>query len=122
MLAQQVLAALRAAVVAAPSQSQLARELKLSQGTINDYLNGRCQPDRMTLATFERLLPRLGLRVLPVGRCCSRCAPLDDAGLALALRIQALPDPQRGAILGRVEAYEELNPPLAPARHRRAGA
>jgi transcriptional regulator with XRE-family HTH domain len=121
MLAEQVLAALRAAVEAAPSQSQLGRDLHLSQATINAYLNGRRKSGNMTLATFERLLPRLGLRVVTVGRPCGRCAAIDDAGLDLATRITALSEVQRAALVGRLEAYEEQKPQSAP-RHRAAGA
>ena len=121
MLAEQVLAALKAAVDAAPSQSQLARDLRTSQATINAYLNGLREPGNMTLATFERLLPSLGLRVVTVGKPCGRCAAVEDADLALAARIAALPDLARGTLIGRLEACEEQKPPSTPRRHA-AGA
>lgn len=123
MLADQVLAALRAAVSASPSQSQLARDIKLSQGTINDYLNGRRSPGNMTLDTFERLMPRLGLCVAPVGRACSRCSSLSAAALDLAARIDALTESQRFTIVGRLEVYEEQqNPPRPASARQKAGA
>ncbi|MDT8390552.1 MAG: helix-turn-helix domain-containing protein [Lentisphaeria bacterium] len=62
MDSERILSALRAACLRT-SQSEVARRVGITQSTVNDYLNGRSDIRNMTLETFERLMPVLGLRL-----------------------------------------------------------
>ena len=51
--------ALKEAVYRAKTQSALANKIGISQGTISDYLNGRCSIGNMTVTTLLRIFPNM---------------------------------------------------------------
>ena len=57
MTEENILDALRDALVRAGTQGVLAQRAGISQGSISDYLRGRCSIGNMTVSTLLRLFP-----------------------------------------------------------------
>lgn len=57
MTENDIITALKEAIKRAGTQTALAQRVGLSQGTISDYLNGRCSVGNMTVTTMLRIFP-----------------------------------------------------------------
>lgn len=57
MTENDFITALREAIKRAGTQTELAHRVGISQGTISDYLNGRCSVGNMTITTMLRIFP-----------------------------------------------------------------
>ena len=57
MTENDIITALKEAIKRAGTQTALAQRVGLSQGTISDYLNGRCSVGTMTVTTMLRIFP-----------------------------------------------------------------
>ena len=61
MTEQDITNALLEAIKRAGTQGALSEKVRISQGTISDYLRGRCSIGNMTVSVFLRLFPDMSI-------------------------------------------------------------